>query len=106
MKTIYYWLTCLLIIEIIVSQPVQQPVIGIYTQDAEEFIELAKDITNGMSTYIAASYVKNIQMAGGQVVPLFYHYSYRQLEEILGKINGVFFPGTSANIQVVRCQFI
>lgn len=32
-------------------------------------------------------------MAGAQVIPLFYHYSYQQLEDILGKINGVFFPG-------------
>jgi hypothetical protein len=32
-------------------------------------------------------------MAGAQVIPLFYHYSYTQLEDILGKINGVFFPG-------------
>lgn len=32
-------------------------------------------------------------MGGAQVIPLFYHYSYQQLEDILGKINGVFFPG-------------
>lgn len=32
-------------------------------------------------------------MAGAQVIPLFYHYSYSQLSDILGKINGVFFPG-------------
>lgn len=33
-------------------------------------------------------------MAGAQVIPLFYHYSIAQLDNILGKINGVFFPGT------------
>lgn len=32
-------------------------------------------------------------MAGAQVIPLFYHYSTAQLDAILSKINGVFFPG-------------
>lgn len=45
------------------------------------------------ATYIAASYVKNLQMAGAQVVPIFYNQNYLQLEEQLSKINGVFFPG-------------
>ena len=35
------------------TAPTQKPIIGIYTQDAEEF-------SNDASTYIAASYVKNI----------------------------------------------
>lgn len=90
---VYIWLSCLLLAEIVMSQPPQQPVIGIYTQDAEDMGELTEGIQNGMSTYITASYVKNIQMAGAQVVPLFYHYTEKQLEDILGKINGVFFPG-------------
>ena len=40
--------------------PPQNPVIGIYTQTANE-----------NSSYIAASYVKFIQMSGAQVVPIF-----------------------------------
>ena len=32
-------------------------------------------------------------MSAPQVIPLFYHYSHAQLDDILGKINGVFFPG-------------
>lgn len=32
-------------------------------------------------------------MAGAQVLPLYYHYSHAQLDNILSKINGVFFPG-------------
>lgn len=32
-------------------------------------------------------------MAGAQVLPLYYHYSQAQLDNILSKINGVFFPG-------------
>jgi hypothetical protein len=32
-------------------------------------------------------------MTGAQVVPIFYHYSIEQLQDILSKVNGVFFPG-------------
>ena len=32
-------------------------------------------------------------MTGAQVVPIFYHYSKEQLEDLLSKINGVFIPG-------------
>lgn len=35
-------------------------------------------------------------MAGAQVVPIFYHYSFKDLENLLSKINGVFFPGGGA----------
>lgn len=53
-----------------------------------------------MDTYIAASYIKNLQMAGAQVIPLFYHYSESQLSDILGKLNGVFFPGGEMPIDI------
>jgi gamma-glutamyl hydrolase len=85
----YRFLIIFLIFGLSVALPPQQPVIGIYTEDAE-------DIGQGdipYQTYIAASYVKNIEMAGGQVVPLFYRSSKAQLEDILSKINGVFLPG-------------
>jgi len=55
------------------QQPLQHPVIGIYTQDAEDFASLGS--VDPFATYIAASYVKNLEMAGAQVIPLFYHYS-------------------------------
>jgi hypothetical protein len=77
MKQIYSIFFVFLAIHLSLSQPPQAPVIGIYTQDAEDFAQITQ--TNGMSTYIAASYVKNLEMAGAQVVPLFYHYSYQQL---------------------------
>jgi len=69
--------------------PPQNPIIGVYTEDAEDFGQTPQD----KQTYIAASYVKNLEMAGAQVIPLFYHYSKAQLDAILSKINGVFFPG-------------
>ena len=46
--------------------PPQTPIIGIYTQTYN-------DLPN--ETYIVASYVKYIEMAGAQVIPIFYHYS-------------------------------
>lgn len=39
-------------------------------------------------------------MAGAQVIPLFYHYSHAQLDDILSKINGVFFPGGEMPIDI------
>ena len=71
------------------SEPPQNPIIGVYTVDAEDF---GQDKTP-FQTYIASSYVKYIQMSAAQVVPLFYHYSQEQLDTILPKLNGVLFPG-------------
>ena len=69
--------------------PPQNPIIGIYTEDAEDFGQQI----DPNQTYISASYIKNIEMAGGQVIPLFYHYSTEKLLDILSKLNGVFLPG-------------
>jgi hypothetical protein len=62
---IKYLLLLLLSITLSTSLPPQAPVIGIYTQDRP-----------GQNyTYIAASYVKYLEMSGAQVVPLFYTYT-------------------------------
>jgi gamma-glutamyl hydrolase len=78
---------------VVLCVPQQTPIIGIYTQDSdypgyENF------------TYIAASYVKSIEMAGAQVVPIFYHYNTNQLADILSQINGVVFPGGDMSIDI------
>lgn len=66
------FMTILIVFVIMLSisclAPPQNPVIGIYTQDSST--------ENFDMTYIAASYFKNIEMAGAQAIPLFYHYSY------------------------------
>lgn len=67
----------------------QTPIIGIYTQDA----------TNNL-TYIAASYVKYLEMSGAQVVPLFYKSSQAVLNKTLQQINGVLFPGGDQAINI------
>ena len=70
-------LACLLAIAC--ALPPQNPIIGVYTEDAEDFGQTPQ----AKQTYIAASYIKNLEMAGAQVVPLFYHYSTAQLDTIL-----------------------
>lgn len=47
-----------LLFAIFTNQQPQQPVIGIYTQDAEDFLSAGS--VPPYTTYIAASYVKNL----------------------------------------------
>ena len=60
--------------------------IGIFTQTYE-------NTTSSKSSYIAASYIKFIEMSGAQVVPIYSFAETSQIINMLGKINGVFFPG-------------
>jgi len=77
------------LVAVALALPPQNPIIGVYTEDAEDFGQKPQP----QQTYIAASYIKNLEMAGAQVIPLYYHYSHAQLESLLGKLNGVYFPG-------------
>ncbi len=87
---------CLLAI-VALSLPKQTPIIGIYTQtdESDEPEGDTKPAETGYSnySYIAASYVKYIEMSGAQVVPLFAYNSTSYLDDILPKLNGVLFPG-------------
>ncbi len=67
----------------------QTPIIGIYTQDR-----------SGNHTYIAASYIKFVEMAGGQVVPIFYKSTEAELKTLLSQINGVLFPGGGMSLDI------
>ena len=60
--------------------------IGIFTQTYE-------NTTSSKSSYIAASYIKFIEMSGAQVVPIYSFAETSQIINMLGKINGVLFPG-------------
>lgn len=71
----------------------QTPVIGIYTQDADY-------PGHESQTYISASYIKIIEAAGGQVIPIFYTSSEAELAELLPQINGVLFPGGEMPIDI------
>jgi gamma-glutamyl hydrolase len=52
------------------------------------------------SHYIAASYVKYVESNGGRVVPIYYDATQDELLSLFGQINGVLFPGGSADIGV------
>lgn len=64
-----------------------RPIIGIYAQPSSKRGE-----------YIAASYVKWIESAGGRVVPIPYNASIPMLIRLFSSINGLLFPGGDAAI--------
>ncbi|OQS05514.1 gamma-glutamyl hydrolase [Thraustotheca clavata] len=57
---------------------------------------MAHPFKNNTSDYIAASYVKWIESAGGRVVPIPYSASNETIKSIFRSVNGVLFPGGSA----------
>jgi agmatine/peptidylarginine deiminase len=88
MKASIFLLSALLIVSLGQNVPPQNPVIGIYTQTLS-------NTTTDKSSYIAASYVKFIEMSGAQVVPIYSFANTSDILTLLGKINGVLFPGQS-----------
>lgn len=85
------------------SLPEQVPVIGIYTQSDQSDeptgdVPRPKQLKGSNYTYIAASYVKYIQMSGAQVVPIFAYSEQAYFDDLLPKLNGVLFPGRNGNI--------
>ena len=75
-----------LVLSTLSQTPAQNPVIGVYTQTHT-------DTATSKSSYIAASYVKFIEMSGAQVVPIYSFSDTTQVLALLKKINGVLFPG-------------
>ena len=70
-----------------------RPVLGIISQKTNEVF---KPSVGYNSTYIASSYVKFLEMAGAQVVPIISTWKKRRIEKIMKKVNGVLFPGGAA----------
>jgi gamma-glutamyl hydrolase len=89
-----------------VNVPQQTPIIGIYTQsdtgdEPKGEIESLKMDGASNYSYIAASYVKFIQMSGAQVVPIFaYTKDKSYFDTLLPKLNGVLFPGGGQEINI------
>jgi gamma-glutamyl hydrolase len=48
--------------------------------------------------YIAASYVKWIELAGGRVVPIPYNGTNDEMDKIFNNINGLLLPGGGAEV--------
>jgi gamma-glutamyl hydrolase len=94
----------LLFIIAVTALPKQSPIIGIFTQSDssdEPVNSVNKQVKSASNyTYIAASYVKYIQMSGAQVVPIFAYSDKSYFDNLLPKLNGVLFPGNYLLIQV------
>jgi gamma-glutamyl hydrolase len=87
-------LLLVLIMTINTAMPPQTPIIGIFTLPSE--IDDTKEGLPRLSnnqTYIAASYIKFIEMSGAQVVPIFSFNDTAYLDNMLSKVNGVLFTG-------------
>jgi gamma-glutamyl hydrolase len=88
-------LLAILAIVAVASSPIPnlRPIIGILTQPATGEVPPSYG-----SSYIAASYVKLVEGAGGRAVPLFHNFSQTELKHIFDSINGVIFPGGGSDL--------
>ena len=67
----------------------ERPVIGIW---AHPYTSTVPEC-GGVCEYIAASYVKWVESAGGRAVPIPYNISEKDADEMFNNLNGVLFPG-------------
>ena len=72
-----------------------EPIIGVLTQD---YLGKYKDY-KGSKSFIAATYIKFIQSAGGRVVPIFVNRQPRYYENLLKQLNGVLLPGGDQELE-------
>ncbi|XP_018599775.1 gamma-glutamyl hydrolase [Scleropages formosus] len=68
-----------------------EPIVGVLAQ------ELSSSRHSG-SSYIAASYVKYLEMAGARVVPVKINLTKKEYESLFNSINGLLIPGGGANL--------
>ncbi|GFQ98474.1 gamma-glutamyl hydrolase [Trichonephila clavata] len=64
-----------------------RPIIGVVTE------EINSTIVPEAKSYLLASYVKFLELAGARVVPIWVHKPRSYYEDIMNNINGVLFPG-------------
>ncbi|XP_053606829.1 gamma-glutamyl hydrolase-like [Plodia interpunctella] len=69
-----------------------RPIIGVLSQEQSYYLH-GKYPDENYTSYIAASYVKDVEAAGARVVPIMIGKDRAYYEDILSKINGVLFPG-------------
>ncbi|EDV40026.1 uncharacterized protein Dana_GF24165 [Drosophila ananassae] len=79
---------------ILSSADISTPIIGILTQEVYTDGLISRHFENKTS-YIAASYVKYLEGAGAQVVPIWIGRNRSYYEDLMQKINGVLLPGGS-----------
>lgn len=68
-----------------------EPIIGILSQ--ELIPGLYSNYSNEYDSYIAASYIKFVEGAGAQAVPIWIGKNASYYEDLISKLNGVLFPG-------------
>ncbi|CAG9793837.1 unnamed protein product [Diatraea saccharalis] len=69
-----------------------RPIIGILSQEQHYRLK-DKYSEDNYTSYIAASYVKGVEASGARVVPILIGKNRGYYRDLLGKINGVLFPG-------------
>lgn len=84
--------------EKIIQQPLNnRPIIGILSQELSR--SLIEAFPNGTyNSYISASYVKYIESAGAQVVPVLINQTTDYYEMLFASLNGILIPGGAASI--------
>lgn len=91
-------ITLALLLVVGAAAVVPGPVIGILTQDSGQY--------NPGTSYLAASYVKFIESAGGRVVPVHYESTTEELTTLFGMLNGLLIPGGSQDIADPKNPFL
>ncbi|XP_068618378.1 gamma-glutamyl hydrolase-like [Battus philenor] len=69
-----------------------RPIIGVLSQEQSFYLH-GKYPKENFTSYIAASYVKDIEASGARVVPILIGKNREYYKEIMSKLNGVLFPG-------------
>ncbi|CAK1550605.1 unnamed protein product [Leptosia nina] len=85
----FIFLLCVLYTD--ATQYNDRPTIGVLSQETYSTQHLFPG--ENYTSFIAASYVKNIEASGARVVPILIGRNRSYYRELLGKINGVVFPG-------------
>ena len=49
-------------------------------------------------SYVPASYVKWLEMAGARVIPVSYHASDQEIDSVFKQVNGALFPGGGSDV--------
>lgn len=75
-----------------------RPIIGVVSEPISPEAALANGLDANRSSYIAASYVKYLEMAGARVVPLKYNAPTEELDGLLQGLNGILYPGGGASL--------
>ena len=83
------------IVEVVSDRELNKiPVIGIMTQEVSSPIPGQPENI----TWVPSTYVKYLESLGAVVIPIHYTYSIKQIEELMGKINGILFTGGDLNL--------